>query len=359
MAFPATLQGNAQESSKFKLNGITTTCKQNNLSAEIAEPAQPGQRIDAAPSYSECTYADSTPQPMTVQANGCKYQFSAGAETSPGVFAGTMAIGPAGCAIKLFGTGCTQTVPTQSAHATVTFENLLTSPQSVEIRAAVDVEYTSSGIACGTKTGSNGRLEGRWVVSAATSSGTPTNLFAEAHDGLWAGDTVAPRLTAEILPAAISGQQSSVHKFSSVNGITAECSTGSFSGSISSATSQFDLAPSYSGCTLIIFGTGLAASANLNSCTYRNTLTGTSPTSGNVALVCPAGKALEFVASVCTLKISPQTLAASTYASSVGKSGRSVLVSASGTKLSYSTSGYACGSTSAANMTYSGGTLLQ
>jgi hypothetical protein len=362
-SYPAALLGASTTSSTFTLNGLTTSCGSSSLSVTLSGVGAP---VSAAPTFGNCTYYAG---PIVVSANGCKYDFNVGAETAPGQFEGTLGIGPAGCAITLTASGCKQTIPAQSARGTVTYSNSGTG-SNTRILISADVSglaYTSEGANCYKNApGSTGQLQANWSVGAQNGAGNAQAAFVESHDGLFltgSKGNVAdpPRLSAEVLPASIAGEQSSTsrHKFTTATGPSVECKTATFSGSLATASSQFSLTPGFGGCTMSLYGFELSASVNANGCVYDYSVTGSSPYSGAVALNCPSGKALEAFAPGCTLKIPAQTLGTATYANSIGQTGRSVTISASGSKLSYSTSGSSCGTGSASNMTYSGGTILR
>jgi hypothetical protein len=358
--YPAQLIGNATGQHRITLSKLSTTCKQSSISGSISKPGDP---YVANALYSECSYYAGQ---MLVNMGTCTYQFNVGEETSPGYFTGTLTIGPVGCAISLTAPGCKQTIPAQTARATINYTNTTGTGGYPVLLIDADVSgltYTTEGVNCAGPASGTGWIEGEWEVKAVDGVGKALGTWVESRNGLYVvtGEK-SPSLTAEILPASISGQQSSTskQKFNTNNGTTFECSGISYSGSISSASSQFDLTPSYSGCKLVVVGSNLSATVNSNGCTYRYTVTGSSPYSGTVALVCPEGKSLEVTASVaCTLKIPAQTLGTVTYTNSIGQTGRSVSTSASGSKLSYSTSGFACGTQTGGKGTYSGGSVLQ
>jgi hypothetical protein len=358
--YPATLLGATTGTQRITLSNLPTTCKQSSLSGTLAKPGDP---FVANVTYGECSYYLGS---MSVNTGTCTYQYNIGEETSPGHFNGTLTIGPAGCAITLTAPGCKQTIPAQSAHASVTYTN---TGSGSETKFLVDADvtgltYTAEGFNCSTSSTTNGRIEGEWLVAGRDAAGSGIGAWIESHAGLYVtgtkGGEIPPSLTAEVLPASISGQQSSTNKQKIVTGSgTFECSNVSFSGGISSASTQFDLTPSYSGCSLAIFGSSLSATANANGCTYRYTVTSSSPYTGTVSLVCAEGKSLEVTAAGCVLKIPAQTLGTVTYTNSIGQTGRSVITSASGSKLSYSSTGFTCGNLTGSNGTYSGGSILQ
>jgi hypothetical protein len=357
--YPGEVVGWNTSTQTFTLSSLETSCTQAAFEAYIAKP---GDAFIGTAGYSSCSYYAGT---RSVNMGTCTYQLNTGEETSPGSFNGTLTIGPVGCAITLNSPNCNHTIPAQSAHASVSYANI-GSGSGTHISVVLNVSgltYTAEGVNCLTSSTTNGRIAGEWTMMGLDAAGKEVGTWVESRNGLYVvtGEK-SPSLTAEILPASISGQQSSTskQKFNTNNGTTFECSGISYSGSISSASSQFDLTPSYSGCKLVVVGSNLSATVNSNGCTYRYTVTGSSPYSGTVALVCPEGKSLEVTASVaCTLKIPAQTLGTVTYTNSIGQTGRSVSTSASGSKLSYSTSGFACGTQTGGNGTYSGGSVLQ
>jgi hypothetical protein len=112
-------------------------------------------------------------------------------------------------------------------------------------------------------------------------------------------------------------------------------------------------------CPLASFGN---ATINMNGCDYLfhagETEEGsTDSTVGTVDIVCPKGAAIEVTApfGACTIKIAGQTgLSSVTFLANTGATPKDVDINPAVEKISYTHSGFACGSGSGTNGTYTG-----
>jgi hypothetical protein len=119
------------------------------------------------------------------------------------------------------------------------------------------------------------------------------------------GSASAAEFTASAYPVEGEGGQTTPHKLT-IQGSAVECSTATFRGSLSAASTELDITPVYEGCKAFGF---LNMTVNTNGCTYKFTAgTGSGDNyTGGVHIVCPAGKSITVVAATCTVHIPPQT----------------------------------------------------
>ncbi|HEU5104276.1 MAG TPA: hypothetical protein VFU11_00390 [Solirubrobacterales bacterium] len=145
----------------------------------------------------------------------------------------------------------------------------------------------------------------------------------------------------------ISATQTTTHLFTSTAGeIT--CEKATFTGNQTTATTtSVEIAPVYTGCHMIIFGSTIAVSIATNECKYRLNASGTAD------IVCPVGKAFTVTGAGCTLTVGAQTgLKAVTYTNS----GSDIAINTNLSGIKYNHSGFTCGTGSGTNGTYKGTT---
>ncbi len=113
----------------------------------------------------------------------------------------------------------------------------------------------------------------------------------------------APEFHAEEAPVTYRGEQVEAKKFT-MDGGTAECSTGSFEGvGFSTASTELELAASYAGCTAF----ESPATWSMNGCTYRSTMVvGSFPPTSVTDIICPVGKEITITTPGCVVHIPPQ-----------------------------------------------------
>jgi hypothetical protein len=122
---------------------------------------------------------------------------------------------------------------------------------------------------------------------------------AAAQAGVW---------EAEEYPARVTGEQTTQIVFTGVVG-SWKCGGLKFQGELSKESSQLDLAPTYEKCSWA----GIAATVNMEGCTYRFTAGNTIGESSNkvemlMGIICPAGKEIKLtLANECTIKFPEQT----------------------------------------------------
>lgn len=112
---------------------------------------------------------------------------------------------------------------------------------------------------------------------------------------------------AESYPAQITGEQTTQVLFAGVVG-TWKCTGLTVQGELKSESSSLNLAPTYTGCSWA----GVAATINMEGCTYEFTAGKTVEGSENVQATmdvrCPAGKEAKLtLANGCTIRIPEQT----------------------------------------------------
>lgn len=245
----------------------------------------------------------------TVTPGTCGLTLRPGVETSPGKFAGTVDIGPTGCGpirIKVSGgAGCERTVSAQNG-VVATFENV-GSGKTAEVKLVLNTTLKST--LCGSP--SNEAIEGEWLL-AGSQAGSQVGVRAAAAPGLYMGGAESsekakqPKFEAETYPAVLLGSSLETQVMETSYG-EAECEQVSLGGVISSAGPGLTFQPSFSKCAVL----GFNASVKTNGCNYLYYVANAGPPyTGAVALDCPAGKELEYIAvgGLCTIKVPTQIL---------------------------------------------------
>jgi hypothetical protein len=173
---PVTVTGSGTEATTFTTTAGTVNCKQESYTGTASSTSQ--ATLTVTPSYSECSGFGFS---ATIDMNSCDYLFHA---------SGTVDIVcPAGNEITVtatsFGTTkCVVHVPPQTGLGTITFDNEGTGEtRDVKVTANVTgIHYShtaGTGFgACGTGTGTAGKLEGTVTTTGETDPGT-------THVGIW------------------------------------------------------------------------------------------------------------------------------------------------------------------------------
>jgi|SRR5215207_4083323 len=126
----------------------------------------------------------------------------------------------------------------------------------------------------------------------------------------------AKNLTTETgkYPATITAGQKTLHEFT-VSGRVVTCATASFTGTLSAASKELTVAPTYTTCHTVVFGETWPVTVTTNGCHYLLTNT----PENQIHLTCAAGQGIEIHiytshanhtagTSVCTYKVDPQTI---------------------------------------------------
>jgi hypothetical protein len=165
----------------------------------------------------------------------------------------------------------------------------------------------------------------------------------------------AAEFHSSVAPVKVTGSQSTTHVFTTDPG-TVTCTTATFAGEQSTKTAaSITITPTYSNCTLkTIFG-NIAVTVDFKTagCDYHFNA------SGHTEIKCTTGnKSVVVSGPGCTVTVPAQTLSkAVSYSNNAGKT--DIIVDASATGISYSYTGFTCGSGSGTtNGTYDGNTTM-
>ena len=259
-----------------------------------------------------------------LKTNGCGLVHRLGVKTGATTFSGSVDIScPAGKTISFVGgvNTCKVNVPGQN-NLPATYENVGAGKEraiKVTVNASGLKHSQVSGSDCGGAIGtySDGTWSGSWKLQGS-SGGSPVGIWVKASEGLElppSGIAISGSPSALVggtYPITVTGQQkgTSQHIFELQWG-SVKCNTALFSSSISGASTQFAVSAEYGGCT---WG-GFPASVKMNGCTYTfNVLNGLvgSLYAGHADIACPAGKAIELVATSagwpkCTATVQAQS----------------------------------------------------
>ncbi|HEU5106072.1 MAG TPA: hypothetical protein VFU11_09540 [Solirubrobacterales bacterium] len=159
-----------------------------------------------------------------------------------------------------------------------------------------------------------------------------------------ASTAAAVQFHSEAETTKITGSQTTTAKYTSTAGeIT--CEKATYTGTVVGKTvSSVRLAGTVSGCHIIIFGSTISATVSQNGCE------GIAYANGEGEMVCPEGKNVVVTASGCTITIPPQKNMGAKYTNVENH----ISVSGSASGISYSHSGFTCGTGSGTNGTISG-----
>lgn len=160
----------------------------------------------------------------------------------------------------------------------------------------------------------------------------------------FAGNASAALFHSEAEPTSIQTTATSSHVFSTPP-LTVECESATWGFTMGTKTAEsLTVQPGYGLCRGTMFGATGPVVLNFNGCDY------TLFASGSQAIVCPAGKAIEFQVEFCKVTIPGQTLGTVSYANNA----KHIDMTWNLSGISYSTSGFLCGTTSGTEGTYKG-----
>lgn len=163
-----------------------------------------------------------------------------------------------------------------------------------------------------------------------------------------AGSASAAEFHSEVEPTTIQMTATSSHVIKT--GIVQfGCLSANWQGILSTKTSgTLSVTPGYGLCHAIVFGSTTQASINLNGCGYDLSA------NGSFAIKCPVGKSIELKGGFCTVLIPAQTV------ESVGfvNSGKRIDATLGISGISYSHTGFSCGTGSGTEGTYAGGSTI-
>lgn len=249
----------------------------------------------------------------------CGVTFNPGEQTSPGHFAGTVDIGPSKCGpvkVKDAYFGCEAEIVAQTGLG-ATFENI-GSGSTEEVRVRLEHGGTLDAIPftrpCGVPSGV-GTLQTQWDISA-TEGGKQVGIHATAgRRSLFLSGSHAeneangPKIETEFYPAAIQTTTPVMQTIWTPDG-RIECNVdlaSAMAGPSYAVTMYPSFGKTLSTCNIL----GFSGTVNTNGCTYLLHVDNAGPPyTGEIALNCPNGKPLEFVAvaGLCTIQIPTQIL---------------------------------------------------
>jgi hypothetical protein len=168
-----------------------------------------------------------------------------------------------------------------------------------------------------------------------------------ALSAVGAGAASAAEFHSTSASTKISASQTTTHKFTSTAG-EVTCEKATFAGTQATATaSSVEVTPTYTGCHIIIFGGTISATINHNECKYKLY------SNGEADVICPAGKSITVSGAGCTISVGSQKgLKSVEYKNN----GSHIDITANLSGISYSHSGFTCGSGSGTTGTYKGTT---
>jgi len=156
----------------------------------------------------------------------------------------------------------------------------------------------------------------------------------------------------------INGSQIGLHKFATTAG-EVTCEEANFSATTTTKTeTDVTITPVYSKCHINFFGSKVSATVAMNGCQYtltsHQTVAGVT-TPATIHLV-NCTKAAEVVAAGCTIKVNTgQTLGGQTITNGVGD----IVLTTNTSGITYSHSGFTCGTGSGTTGTYKGETTVK
>jgi hypothetical protein len=342
-AYPANVIGQNDGSVSLGTTSASFSCTEAAFQSEVKSPTE---EIGIKPVFKGCKGKNAGGTfDVAINMNSCKFILDPGD--------GTLDIGPSGCgSMTVTAPGCSQQFPAQTDVGSVGYATQGSgSTQTVTLSLALTgLDYSSSGAQCGTLSGTNGTLSGSWTLRAYNSAGDPVGIRAADRlpDGIFltgsegqAGNP--PRLDAERFPVLLNGEQSGAGKtVIATKAGTITCATASFAGSAASATSTFTGTPSFSGCVLKSNWGTISVTATVNGCTYQYTVAGGPAYSGQLNLICPAGKSVEMKGTLCSVTLPAQTLGTVTYGATGSGPYRAITESVSGKAVKSTGTGFYC-----------------
>lgn len=281
-SYPASYAGGG--SGQLKLAGWESTCSEVWFGGSVGSDAT--SLTPSTQSIAGCGYG------AQLELNGCSMTYKPGVETAPGVYGGTIDIGPAGCgpmSISKWGAAWCSSYTYSVSPKTglpAEFENVGSGP-SARVKIRIHAQGLNVGApppftGCGSS-GENGSYEGSWEMSAGggvhVDGAAGLFLSGKAFEGERSPESVIGQEDATALPKFTAG------------GISTTCKQADFNGTISAATSALPLTASYGECKS---GTPPAL-VKMNTCGYTlNVLNASAPYSGSLDVACTkAGDAIE------------------------------------------------------------------
>jgi len=182
-SYPAAISGQQEAKHLFETVANTLSCKKYEFAGELSSSSN---ELALTGSPQECSTAGVVV--MTVNMNGCTFNFNVGAKIGEGKYEGAGHIAcPAGKEIVWSATnGCTAKIPPQTLTATITLENKATGPKKSILLSteATGISYTiESGFFClgSPKSGpyTNGKYTGSTKLTAANGEAKAIDLTVE------------------------------------------------------------------------------------------------------------------------------------------------------------------------------------
>jgi hypothetical protein len=353
--YPAEVKGSMAEvvSQESLQTNIPITCSNSSIQASLNSPTDE-PALESA--FTGCKgQASGSSVELLVKTNGCKFVLHPATINGEGGVNGTVDIGPSGCGpISISGVGCSQQIPAQNNVGSASYEALGSGKTAyVNIRMTLTgLKYTSSGIFCGTKEGTNGSFTGGWRASGFDPEGVQIGIHMDERrpDGVYlagkegeAGNL--PRLEAERFPVLLNGEQTGGKFALATKGGTLKCPSATLAGSASSASGTIAGTPAFGSCTLASIYGSIAETVSVNGCTYGYSVAGGPSYTGQLTLSCPSGNSLVAKGPGCTVTIPAQTLGSVTYGSTGSGPYRAVTESVSGKNIQSSSTGFFCSAT--------------
>jgi len=329
-SYPATFNGTSEGAFILEGKAFSSTCELQKWSGTAEWTAESLE----ADSVSNATCWSSNAYPL--QMNGCTFTYHSGAETGSGEYDGTFDIGPAGCGpIVLKTSRCEVTIGAQNG-LDASFTNVGSgSNASIRVQAeATNLKLTQKplvGSGCTSATIENGKWSGFWNVTGKDAGNQAVGVrvvdqvpVAIGIEGSESSEPAAqPRFVTEKYPASLMGDQGAAyeHVLTTAGG-KSSCEVAQFDSEIAEPTTALPFSAQYSVCTVNQFAGGTVA---MNGCVYELNVSNVGPPyAGTVDIVCPAGKSIELVSKLfsvkkCTTTIGSQSgLAGVTYRSGFG-----------------------------------------
>lgn len=272
-AYPATVTG-----SQGKVHEITVSTGVIKCATATVAGTLPGASSTATltPAFTSCKAFGVK---ATSAVNSCSYVLQSTNESAP--FSGTVGIScsKSGDAIEFSPTGmaCQVTIPAQSGVGSVEFENTgLNKKRAIALSLNVSsLQYTETGAACGSPGAhSNGAWTGTSTLEGQTEPEGPRQGLYLAKEQIAASPTL---LRVEHFPAFVKGAQASALLSTYTFPIKGQLS---LEGSMSTASGEVTLLPSFSGFTWA----GVGVTVKTNGCYF--VLHVTSEVSGTASIGC-------------------------------------------------------------------------
>lgn len=323
-----------------------------------------------------------------VKMNGCNYRLHVGTIVGVEESEGTLdVVCPEGKEIEITGSLCLVTIPAQENLGPVFFRTISPGGSvhvTIEIRIGHNgaskkaFAYSTSGLLCGShKNETDGTYTGKVTAKGSNAGGVQTSL-AIRKEGIFSWDSGTTKLVGEADPSSPS-QVLTVTPGGVTGSFTCDEVTGSAAveGTGGEAITATGIGYDDSGtttepgkCTGNVAGISLKTTVNFNGCDYdlrAGTTLAEAPngeTEGTLEVKCTEGKAIEFSAAGCLVKIGLQT-AGPIYYRTTHTEGHKEEVTVEerigddptvphNDALNYTTSGLTCGTHSETDGTFTG-----